>query len=161
MKIEALSEKKIIVYLMDKQSLDFKNVKSLEEEFKKLFLRLKYYYDIHIQGFYNVKVYLDENFGLVLEIDGEELEYLEYLDGEIDMRIEVIEEEFLYKTKDILEIPVSLKKKMDIYFLEDMYYLKIKGTLNSLELASLLEYTTCIYHNQNPFLLKEKYQIQC
>ncbi len=160
-KIEALSEKKIILFLIDKNSFDFKNMKSLEEEFRKLFLKLKYYHDIHIQGFYNVKVYLDKNFGLVLEIDGEDLDYLDYLDGEIDMRIELIEEEFLYEVKDILNVPKYLRNKMDIYSLEDKYYMKVKEELNNIDLSCLLEYATCIYHNQNPFLLKNKYKIEC
>lgn len=154
-----LSDKKMILFLMDEKTLDFKDMKELEEEFKKIFLRLRYYYDIHIEGFYNVKGYLDKNFGLVLEIDGEELEYLDYLDGEIDMRIELIEEEFLYEVKDIFNIPTSLRKKMDIYRQEDTYYMKAKEELTAMDIARLLEYATCLYHNQNPFLLKEKNKI--
>lgn len=160
MKINMISKRKIILFLIDKK-LDFKNLKTLQEELKQIFLKLKYNYKIPVQGFYNVKAYIDKIFGIVLEIDGEELVDLEYFDGEIDMRIEVIEEKFIYKTKDILSIPKKLRKKLNIYINNDNYLLTIKKNIKNFHLGELLEYTTCMYKNDNPYLLKEKNKIEC
>lgn len=160
MKIQMISKRKIVLFLIDKK-LDFKNLKTLQEELKQIFLKLKYNYKIQVQGFYNVKAYIDKRSGIVLEIDGEGLEELEYFDGEVDMRIEVIEEKFMYQTKDILDLPKKLRKKINIYASNDKYLLTIKNSLKEFELGELLEYTTCIYKNDNPYLLKEKNKIEC
>ena len=161
MKIKMLSKRKIILFLIEKKELDFKNLKLLQEELKQIFLKLKYYYKINVKGFYNVKAYIDKLSGIVLEIDGEGLEELEYFDGEIDMRVEVIYEKFMYQTEDILNIPKKIRKKLNIYFIDDKYLLTLKKTFKTNDLGELLEYTSCIYHNENPYLLKDKYKIEC
>lgn len=156
MKILILSEKKMVIFLMETKGLDFNNLKTLQEKLKTLFLKLKYQYQIKIEGFYQVKAYVDKHAGIVLEIDGEGMDEFDYLDGEIDMRIEVMEEEFLYETEDLLSIPKSLLEQMEIYFVKNKYILKPINKITWLKMGFLLEYTTCIYHNHNPYLLKEK-----
>lgn len=155
MKVQVNSKKNIILYLPE-MKLDFQDIKKVEEEFRKIFLRLKYYYKIEVMGFYDVKAHIDKYYGLVLELDGEDLDYIEYLNGEIEMRIELNQEEFIYKTDDILAIPNDILKNVDIYFYDSKYYIKLK---NEIDIINLIEYVECIYHNDNPFLLKEKNKI--
>lgn len=160
MKIIELEERKIILFLYAKNTLDFQDYESLQEEFKKIFLKLKYQYQIDVNGFYHVKAYIDSKYGVVLEIDGEDLEYLDYIDGEIDMRIEVIEKEFLYQLEDKDNFPKKIQEKGNLYKYQNQYYLELIESLNTYEYGELLEHANIIYQNKNPYITSLKNKLQ-
>ncbi len=151
MKVEMNSKKDMILYLPNIH-IDFNTMEEVEKDLKNILLKLKYNYAIEVQGFYEVRAYSDTLYGLILEIDGDRLDYFDYFDGEIDLRIELIEEEFLYEIEDILVLPKDILKKNEIYFWKDKYYLKAEKNIN---MDQLLEYVDCI-HYKKPFLFKEK-----
>lgn len=156
MKVIRETDECIILFLYKSHQLDFENPKRLQEQLKKLFLKLKYYYDIKIEGFYEVNAYVDNLYGVVLEIHHEELEYLDYIDGEIEMRIEVSKENFLYEVGDIFLLPKNIVEKGNMYTYQDKYYFSLKEEASFYEIGILLENCRCIYHNKNPFIIKGK-----
>ena len=92
--------------------------------FKKLFLKIKDNYQICMNGFYNVDIYLDSIYGIILELKEEKLEFIEYYEDEIDMRISIHEDEFLYQIDDILKIN---RDNYDIYNYQNKWYIKLKN----------------------------------
>lgn len=155
MKVITDKEKNILLYLPTFQ-MDFNETNQVEKQLKNILLRLKYYYSIDIQGFYEVKVYKDRHYGLILELKKDLLEYFDYYEDEIEMRIELIEVDFVYEVKDILELSKEILKKSAIYLDKNKYYIQVKEEIN---MAKFLENVLVFHYKNNPFLLKEKNRI--
>ncbi len=155
MKVITEKENNIFLYLPRFQ-LDFNVMNQVEKELRDIFLRLKYYYSVNIQGFYEVKVYKDTHYGIILELKKDTLEYFDYYEDEIEMRIELIEVDFIYEVRDILELPKDILKKSEVYLDKNKYYVKVK---EDLDMAQLLENVLVFHYKKNPFLLKEKNKI--
>lgn len=125
-----------------------------EEEFKKIFLRLKKYYNINIYGFYNVIVYINNYYGTILKIEKDK--DLDIFYKQVDMHI-VIEKDYiiLYKVKDYFFI-----KNLDsfnIYYYEDNFYLEIKKQLRNKEMYNLIENSEIVFENID--IIKNKGEI--
>lgn len=142
MKID-VSHDKIVIYLKkDKVNIDFKDEIRLESFLKKLFICLNDYYDIEIKGYYDVCVYLDNIYGMVLVLKCEDYDFYDYFDKQVDMRIKINKNKFLYKVDDLFNINLS---KYKIYkYLSDIYLLP-KCNLNNIELGKLIEISDIIY----------------
>ena len=130
------------LYLKDK-NLNDKN--EVEDFLGQLIKKIKFYYDLTLEGFINVWLYLDNNYGVVIKIEKEDLEYFDYFNGGIDMNIKVIETNFLYKMEELF--PKDFLNKFIIYKYHDKFYLKPKEKLNIKEMSVLLENTKIIYRN--------------
>lgn len=144
-------DNKIIIYLFKNniKKEDFNDLKYIEEYFRNIFIRLKQIYNIEINGFYNINVYIDNIFGIVLELIEENIEYIDYYDDVIDMKLELHENEFLYHINDVTNIDES----NIIYKYNNKYYLKIK---NKNELYKILEYTSVVYKDTDIILKHAK-----
>lgn len=142
-KIE-LFEDTYVIYIK-KASVDvaFEDKEQLEIYFKRLFKKLKNIYNLEITGYYNIKVYIDDYYGIVLEIKKEEFEYYDYLDNQVDMRISMINTNFLYEVDDII-----LKDKVNIYRRQDHLYLGIKTQLSDKDMSYLTEFSRVIYNTE-------------
>ena len=99
----------IIVYIQN-SNINEECLEDLETYFKEIFSKIREIYQINMNGFYFVNVYIDSIYGVILEIEEEKLEYIEYYDDAVDMKISLHREEFLYKIKDISTIK-SLSNK--------------------------------------------------
>ena len=117
-------------------NIDFNNKDDLEKYLKKLFKILKDKYNILIEGFYDITVYKDKYYGVVIHLEKEDLEYYNYFRNQVDMRIITVESEFLYLVDDI---PYNIFDKIQILVKDDEIYLKIKRELTKLEMMQLLE----------------------
>ena len=153
MKIEQINDK-IIIYLKKEQidNINFKDIDELEDYFKNLFLKLNRIVDIDINGFYLLNIYLDDYYGAALEIIKEEDTYTFYLDGQIDMRINIIKTDFLYEI-DNYNIDRS---KFDIYLYENKIYIKLKEQIAKKEMFTLLENSKFIYDSENIIIKGKK-----
>ena len=99
--MKIIQEGQIIkVFLNDIPKIDFKNMDELETYFRNLFLKLKKIFHITFTGLYNIDIYLDQYCGVVIELKKEDLEYIDYYDNEIDMRIISHDATFLYEIPD-------------------------------------------------------------
>lgn len=148
MKINFFDGKNMIIYLntsfLDK--IDLEDSAELEEYFKKLFLRLHKYYHIELSGYYNIIIYHDKLYGAIIKLHKEELDYYNYCDTEIDMRILIDRNNrFLYKVDDILDLDRKLLKSGVIYCYQNHFYFNLKEKLSFIELGYLLEQSQVIY----------------
>ncbi len=140
------------------ETVDFDN-NELEEQLRTLFLKLRQDYEIQIKGYYNIDVYTDDAYGSIIELNKEEIEYFDYFDNEIDMRIILHDpKSFLYCLSDPFSIPSKLRNKLNIYWKENKAYAEIKKPMYNLEIGQLLEFSDLEYAN-NEIILKHAKQV--
>ena len=150
-----------IVIFLDKiylQNLNLNDKNIIEKKLIKLINKIQNKCTIDLNGYYNVSIYKDESYGIIIDMQKEELEYLDYFNNQIELNIEVIEDSFLYKIEDIFEISKKLLNKFIIYKNGDTIYLKAIKTLNNLELGIILENGEIIY-GKEANSIKKKSQI--
>lgn len=141
----------IVVFLNHYQmkKFDFQNREQLEEYLKEIFLKLKHDHQISIAGYYQIGVYLDPYYGTILNIEKEELEYFDYYDNQIDMRITIYHDcIFLYELFDYLQLSPTILKKGRLYRFQDQLYFKLNEVLTEIELGNLLEHSILHYGDQ-------------
>ena len=123
-------------------NIDFNDKADLEKYLKKLFKTLNNKYDIVIEGFYDITVYIDKYYGVIFHLNKDDVEYYDYFKNQVDMRIITVDTEFLYLVDDI---PFNLLDKVKICVKDDKIYLKIKQDLTKLEAMELLEISSVVY----------------
>ena len=123
-------------------NIDFKNKDDLEIYLKKLFKTLKDKYNIVIEGFYDITVYIDKYYGVVFHLDKEDLDYYDYFKNQVDMKLVILDTEFMYEVEDI---PKEILNKVKVYIVGDNIYLKIKKELTKLEMMKLIESSKIVY----------------
>ena len=138
---------KIIIYLNKKLILE--NAK-LESYFKKLFLKIKDKYNIKIIGYYNINVYNDKNYGSIIEMENQDLDYYNYF-NQIDMEIKINKNDFLYQI-DYEYLTKELLSKVNVYKYNEKLYLKI---LDSNIINKILEFSKVIYGEEINKILKK------
>lgn len=149
MKVSIIDDDNIIVFLntFNTKNIDFENKGNIEKNFKKIFLKLKYIYKLNIKGYYNINIYKDKLYGAILKIEHEDIEYFDYFDSKVDMRVNVISNTFLYKIKDILELPKNLKENVTIYLFQDEFYIFLNRDLSNYNFSLLIEMSDIVYGN--------------
>ena len=146
MKIDIIDDNEFVIYLFRNiDKIDFKNEKEIEEMLKKIFIKLKKYYDIKIEGYYDVFVYIDTFYGMVLDLRKQEFEYYDFFDNQVDMKIVINRNKFLYLVDDY-DIDLN---KYKVYKLMNNIYLLPKRKLSDIELAKLVENSIIIYDSED------------
>lgn len=148
MKINIIDDDNIIVFLntINLKELDFSNKEELEIKFKDLFLKLKYIYNINIKGYYNINIYIDKIYGAILEICHEDIEYFDYFENKVDMRINILSDvKFIYKIKDIFKVNKELFTNSLIYVFKNKTYLLLTKSISFYNLGFLLEVSDIVY----------------
>ena len=130
----------IIIYL-SKAYIKNININD-KDDLIKLIKKINNKYNIELSGYLNINVYIDKNYGIIMNIKKEELEYLDYF-NDIQMNIEVTDDSFLYKIDDILCIK-KLLNDIVLYKYKDHFYLKIIK-ISDINLGKILEYCQLIY----------------
>lgn len=125
-------------------NIDFSVKEEIEKYLKKLFKTLSKKYNLKIEGFYNITVYIDKYYGIILHLEKEEIDYYEYYKNQVDMRLITIDTEFIYEVEDI---PFDIINKVDIITKDKNIYLKIKEELTNTEMMELLENSKLIYNS--------------
>lgn len=143
MNIKFIDELILDIYIKREliDNIDFNNKTDLEKYLKKLFKILKNKYDIVIEGFYDITVYIDKYYGVVIHLEKDDVEYYDYFKNQVDMRIITIDTDFLYLVDDI---PQNLLNKVDVIIIDKNIYLKIKENLSKVEMMKLLEISKVI-----------------
>lgn len=142
--IKFISDLELDIYIKKEliNNINFKSKDDLENYLKRLFKILKDKYNIVIEGFYNITVYIDKYYGVILHLEKDDLDYYDYFNNQVDMKIIIIDSEFLYKVDDI---PNFLLDKVKIYVKKNDVYLKIDKELTKLEMMQLLENSLLVY----------------
>ena len=99
MKIEYTD--KLVIYINNKY-LENKNItfNNIENCLKEICESLKESYGIKLKGLYDIDVYIDDNYGTVLEIEKEDLDIDCYFD-QIDMQIKIHNSKFLLEINNL------------------------------------------------------------
>lgn len=124
------------------KDIDFSSKEDLEKYLKKLFKVLKNKYNLIIEGFYNITVYIDKYYGIILHMEKEELDYYEYYKNQVDMRLVTIDTDFMYEVEDI---PFDIIDKINIKSNHDNIFLTLKQELTNIEMMNLIENSIIIY----------------
>lgn len=136
MKFE-LEENKYIVILdkLNIREVDFKIKKQVENCFRTVFNRIKKRLNKDINGFFNIKVYLNDDLGAILVIDKEELEYYDYFSNQIDMQINIeYDSIILLEFDDIFDI----EDNNQIYMYNNKFYIKYVENLKYMEFSNII-----------------------
>ena len=147
-----------IVFFLNKiylDNIDIKDESLIEKKLIKLINKIQKQYNIDLNGYYNVYIYKDKNYGLIIEMEKEKLDYLDYFNNQIELNIEIIEDTFLYKIDNIFTINKTLLEKLIIYINKDEIYLKIKENINDIELGQIIENSQIIYGNKAKSIKKQ------
>lgn len=123
-------------------NINFNDKDDLEKYLKSLFKTLKNKYDITIEGFYEITVYVDKYYGVVLHLEKDELDYYDYFKNQVDMRIVTVDTDFMYLVENI---PNNLLNKVKVCIKDNNVYLKIKEELTKLEMMELIENSKIVY----------------
>lgn len=145
MKVKIIDENNIIVFL-NNNKLNYKD--QLEKQLKELFNKLKDIYKLNIYGYYNIRIYIDKYYGSIIDINKEDIEYVDYNQDEIDMRIEIQKTNFLYKINNYYNLNID----SIIYKYNNNYYLKLEKEINNYNLGKLLELSEIIYNNTDTII---------
>ena len=80
MSIKFISELVLDIYLKKEiiGNINLRDKEILENYLRDLFKKLKDKYDIEIFGYYEIIVYIDEFYGVILHLEKEELDYYDY-----------------------------------------------------------------------------------
>ena len=142
MNIKFIDDLTFDIYLKKElmNNIDLNNKEDLENYLKKLFKILKDKYYIKVEGFYNITIYKDKYYGIIIHLEKEDIDYYDYFKNQVDMRLVVIDTDFLYLVEDI---PKSDKFKIIIN--NNNIYLKIIKELTNLEMMNLIENSKIIY----------------
>lgn len=130
-------------YLND---INFDIKKDLESYFKNLFLKLKKYYDINICGYYNIDVYIDNKYGLIMKLTKEEIEYYDYFDNQIDMRITLSNNKFLYNVNDPFIFDDIIN--YNLYLYKGKYYIDLIGEISDSIMMKLIEFSDVVFDDE-------------
>ena len=133
------------------QSLDFKDKTSTEKYLKQLLAKLNNKYDLEFNGYYEVTLYVDLHYGVIIEVKKEELEYLDYFSNQIEMNTKVVEDSFLYEITDINDY---LLDKVTFYKIHDKIYLRVKEDISNIEMGIILESAKVIYGEEARKIIK-------
>lgn len=141
-----IKDDKFIVFL-NKNQIKKTNFEEndLEKNFKNLFSNIKDKYNIEINGFYEINIYKDKHYGIILEVTNEfDYDYF----NQVDMRINIIKDTFLYEINYNF-IDKKIKKNAVCYIRNNKLYLKTNNII-----PQLLELSNIIYGEEAKEILK-------
>ncbi|MBR3230273.1 MAG: hypothetical protein IKF91_05570 [Bacilli bacterium] len=119
------------------KSVDLNDTKTI----KKIIKKINKKYDIDLYGYIEAKIYIDKNYGIIINLKKEELDYFDYFNNEIEMNIEIINDSFLYKIEDYNK---DLIKNKTIYKYKENLYINI-DKIDNINLGKILETSEIIY----------------
>lgn len=133
------------------KNCDLKDYNQIEKNLIQLLNK----YSINLNGYYNVFIYQDINYGVIIDMQKENLEYLDYFNDQIELNIEIIKDSFLYEIEDIFTLNKKTLNNFIIYKKGFHLYLEAKTSLNTIELGQILENSTIIYGKKAKKIKKE------
>lgn len=138
MKVEYV-DNKLIVYLRDII------IDDIEELCQDIIDKLERHFNIVLKGFYDVNVYIDQRYGIVLEFIMEELDlYIDF--SKVELHLIENNNSFLYEIFDILDVNVQ-----KFYLYDGKYYITLDNVDNS-----NIEFGRIIYKNTEEIINKGK-----
>ena len=146
MKVDIKNDNFIIYVNKYLINYDMKNRKDIEENIKDLLIRIKKIYKIKLSGYYKIKIYQNDLYGLIFECIKED--DLDFFPDFCDLKINI-----LYDSKILLESDdfFIFNNNKKTYKKGNKFYINIKD-LNELEIIKLSEFCKIKYCWQKVFL---------
>jgi hypothetical protein len=161
MKIQTPNNDLTVIYLNKYylKDFDYNDKTSVEKYLKKLIFNLKKNYNFSINGFYNLNIYTNKDYGMIVDINRIDEDFL--FNNIIDMKVVFhFNNDFLYEIDDYY-LKNQIIYQGNIYFYNNKYYLNIIN-IDELNLTKLLEFSNIIYNDKikdilsDGILIKEK-----
>ena len=161
MKLELFNLNYITVYLnkeyLKKIKFDLKN--NVEQQFKRLFIKIKSIYNIEMSGYYEVIVYLNDIYGMIIEIEKDNDDYVKLFGDTVDMKITFkFDSSIFYKLDEYKTFDIE---NYDVYYYNDNFYVEIKDDINYTEYLKLLESSTIIYGTELKKIKNHSIKVKC
>ena len=153
MKLKIIDENNFLLFVINKKDIPALDEQILGDYLKKIFVKIKEKYNINVYGYYNVVIYKDDNYGMIIKLSHEELEYLSYYDRQIEMKIVISDGQVFYKIDNIYDIDERIITKSDIYLYQNELYLFLNEKIDFILLGSLIENSLVLFEDAN--LIKE------
>ncbi len=137
-----IEEDNIVIFINQKSiNFNYRIKEKIEDYIKKLIIKIKKIYKIKISGSYEVLIYQNNNYGLIIEMN--KIDDLEFFPELIDLKINVY-----YDSEIFIEINdyFLISNYKNIYYYDDKYYINIKNISNKDQLY-LSEFSNYIYGN--------------
>ena len=133
MKVDIKNDNFIIYVNKYLINYDMKNRKDIEENIKDLLIRIRKIYKIKLSGYYKIKIYQNDLYGLIFECIKED--DLDFFPDFCDLKINI-----LYDSKILLESDdfFIFNNNKKTYKKGNKFYINIKD-LNELEIIKLSE----------------------
>ena len=146
MKVDIKNDNFIIYVNKYLINYDMKNRKDIEENIKDLLIRIRKIYKIKLSGYYKIKIYQNDLYGLIFECIKED--DLDFFPDFWDLKINI-----LYDSKILLESDdfFIFNNNKKTYKKGNKFYINIKD-LNELEIIKLSEFCKIKYCWQKVFL---------
>ena len=158
LKIDYNKSEELIIYLFNNQyNIKLNKEDNLEKYLKKIFLKLKKYYGINIEGYYEVNIYIDNKYGIILKLKQHDFDYYNYSSNQVDMKIKLFYKKFWFLV-DSFNFDLN---KYDAYKYKDNIYLYPKYKLTKKEFAYLIENSIIIYDNDEILNHARKISFKC
>lgn len=139
MKVDIKNDNFIIYVNKYLINYDMKNRKDIEENIKDLLIRIRKIYKIKLSGYYKIKIYQNDLYGLIFE--GIKEDDLDFFPDFCDLKINI-----LYDSKILLESDdfFIFNNNKKTYKKGNKFYINIKD-LNELEIIKLSEFCKIKY----------------
>lgn len=139
MKVDIKNDNFIIYVNKYLINYDMKNRKDIEENIKDLLIRIRKIYKIKLSGYYKIKVYQNDLYGLIFDCVKED--DLDFFPDLCDLKVNI-----LYDSKMLLESDdfFIFNNNKKTYKKGNKFYINIKD-LNELEIIKLSEFCKIKY----------------
>jgi hypothetical protein len=151
MKIEHVNDYNFYIYLNKDYLLDLKleDKDCVEKYFKKMFLNLKNNHHLDIYGYYNIKVYANKHYGIIIDVFKLSNDYFKLPNNKVDMKIMIDNDNlFLYELDDYFFTYKYKKNIKNIYFKDQKYYVELNDDIDPLFYLYLMEHSNIIFDDE-------------
>ncbi len=146
MRIDIIDENNFVLFIIDKKIIPDLEEEEISEYLKKVFLKIKDKYNIDIYGYYNVTIFLDNNYGMIIKLNHED-EYISYYDKQIEMKIVIADTEIFYKIENINMLSNEILKLGELYLYKDELHFRLVKDISFMELGHLIENSRILYES--------------
>ena len=156
MKVMKMDEENVVIFMpIQNASVDFSSKDVLEDYFRKLFLKLEAQYDLDMSGLYQIEIYKYFRYGVIFDIEIEDVPYFNYLDHQIEMSIHIVKEPlFLYQVDDLLNIEEKILKNSKIYQHKNKFFIQLGKRISNKDHIKLSELGILVYGKEAKTILK-------
>ena len=147
MNLKVIDENNFIIFIINKRVIPELEEDNISVYLKKILLKIKSTLKLDVYGYYDVYIYFDEHYGMIIKLIREEVEYLNYYSKQIEMKIIVTDNQFFYELEDINDIGKKILDKCNVYLYNNQIYLELKSSINFVLLGNLIENSKIVYEN--------------